>query len=148
MASRSDAPSQRAYTTNRWPTRAMVTIFLAIGIVSSAASGVVLPLVPFGVLAGLIMVASERTKVETSSHGVKSVPPYGRAREYPWSDIESFVAQRASGGYGGWIVSMRVTGGWVGLIATRRVGFGKRSKGAVEDMAEHLNAELTRAARG
>jgi hypothetical protein len=130
---------------NRWPSRAMVTMFLVIGIVSSAASGAVLPLVPFGVLAGLILVAGERTKVEISSHGVKSVPPYGWARDYPWSDIESFVAQRTSGGYGGWIVAMRVTGGWVGLTATRRVGFGKRSKGAVEDIAEHLNAELNRA---
>jgi hypothetical protein len=142
MESASQPPPIKVYHTSRWPPRLLGAVFLAIGIVAVASSGAVLPLILFGVFAAGTLRAGERTRVEVSSAGVTSVPPFGRPRSYPWSDVGAFVAQRLRGGYGGWAVFMNVNGRLVDLTATRRSGFGRRSKAAVESLAEQLNADL------
>ena len=142
MEVRSQKQSRSLHATSRWASRTVFSVFLAIGVVGFAASGVVLPLIVFGALACLMLFAGERVAVHVSSQGVTSVPPFGRARSYPWSDIDEFVARRIPGGYGAWVVSMRVRDDWVDLTATRRGGFGRRSRGAVEQQAEELSAEL------
>jgi hypothetical protein len=136
-------PPIKVYPTSRWPPRVFGAVFLAIGIVAVVSSGVALPLILFGAFAAGTLFAGERTRVEVSSAGVTSVPPFGRPRSYAWADIGGFAAQRAPGGYGGWAVFMNVNGRLVDLTATRRIGFGRRSKAAVENLAEQLNADLS-----
>jgi hypothetical protein len=123
----------------------MAAGFLVVGVVGFAASSMILPLVVFGAMGAMMLVAGERTKVQISSHGVTSIPPFGRSRSYQWSDIDAFAAQRIPGGYGSWAASMRVSGGWVYLAPTRRGGLRRRSKRAVEQVVEQLNADLRRA---
>jgi len=127
---------------SRWASRTVFSVFLAIGVVGFAASGVVLPLILFGALACLMLFAGERTAVHVSSQGVTAVPPFGRARSYLWSDIDEFAARRIPGGYGAWVVSMRVRDDWVDLTATRRGGFTRRSRAAVEEQVEELSRPL------
>jgi len=141
-------PPIKVYPTSRWPPRVFGAVFLAIGIVLVVSSGVVLPLILFGGFAAGTLFAGERTRVEISPAAVTSIPPFGRPRSYAWSDIGGFVAQRIPGGYGGWAVFMNVDDRLVDLTATRRIGFGRRSKTAVESLAEQLNADLARARRG
>ena len=148
MESASQPPPIKVYPATRWPARVFGAVFLAIGIVAVVSSGVVLPLILFGAFAGGTLWAGERTRVEVSSAGVTSIPPFGRPRSYAWSDIRGFVAQRIPGGYGGWAVFVNVNDQLVDLTATRRTGFGRRSKAAVESVAEQLNADLAGAHRG
>src|SRR5438045_2595662 len=115
MGSGSHTSSVKVYAMSRWPTRSIGASFIAIGLVGFAASGGVLPLIVFGAMGALMLFAGERTEVQISPHGVKAVPSFGRARSYPWSDIDAFVAQRISGGYGAWVVSMSVGGELVAL---------------------------------
>jgi Bacterial PH domain len=138
----SENPSVTVYAPSRWASRTFFSCFLAVGVVGFAASGVVLPLIAFGALACLMLFAGERAAVEVSSQGVRLVPPFGRARSYPWSDIDGFVARRIGGGYGAWVVSMKVKDDWVDLTATRRGALIGRSRRAVEQQAEEMNAEL------
>ena len=145
MGVRSQTQSVKVYAMSRWPSRAVASVFLAIGIVGLAASGMILPLIVFGGLAALTLFAGERTETEVSSDGVKSVPPLGRAQSYPWSDIDAIVARRIAGGYGSWIVSMRIGDQWVDLTATRRGGLRMRARATVEHYAQELSAELSRA---
>ncbi len=145
MESHSQTASVKVYGISRWQPRVIGSVFLLIGIVGFAASGVILPLIVFGVMGAGMLVAGERTKVQISPGGVTSTPPLGRARSYPWSDIDGFVAQRIPGGYGGWTVLMNASDRWVALIATRRGGLGRGSRAAVEELAEQLNADLARA---
>ena len=145
MGVHSQTQSVKVYAASRWPSRALGFVFLAIGIVGFAASGVILPLIVFGGLAALTLFAGERIETEVSSDGVKSVPPFGRAQSYPWSDIDAIVARRIPGGYGSWVVSMRIGDQWVDLTATRRGGLRTRAQATVEHYAQELSAELGRA---
>jgi hypothetical protein len=149
MTTGPETETTRVYAPSRWPLRSVAAVFVAIGVVGFAVYGVVLPLVFFGGMGGLIAWAAERTKVQVSSRGVTSVPPFGQPRSFPWSDIDGFVAQQIAPGYGGWMVAMSVRDEWVPLNGTRRGwGFKGRSRRAVEGLAEELNAERRRAQRG
>jgi hypothetical protein len=123
----------------------VAAILLAGGVATFVATGVLPVLIGFGTMGALLLFAGERAQVQVSSFGLKSVPPFGRSRSYPWSDIGGFVAHRIPGGRGGWVVYVDVADRWFGLPATRRGGFSARSQAAVERLVEKLNAEFERA---
>jgi hypothetical protein len=144
MAAHAQASTAKVYGTSRWQPRAVAGVFLVIGIVGFIASGVVLPLIVFGLMGAGILYAGERTALRVTSDGVTSIPPFGQPRTYPWSDIGGFEARRIAGGYGSWTVSVDIRGEWIDLTATRRGGLVSRSRATVEEMADELNAELQR----
>jgi hypothetical protein len=148
MESSAAEPPVRVYRASRWPIRFLGGFFLALGVAFFVPTRAVVFLVLFGGMGALFLVAGERRQVRVSSRGVVSVPPLGRSRSYAWSDIGGFVAHRYVARYSGWVAAMLVHDRWVNLPATQHGSLGERSRAAVQDMVDRLNAELERARRG
>jgi hypothetical protein len=144
MGAGSDGSRVTVYAQSRWPTRAIAAFCVAVGI-AFVATGVILLVIVFTAMGVLFLVAGERRRVRVSPQGVTSVPPLGRSRSSPWSDIDGFAARRYSGKYPGWVVSMSVHGTWIELPATRIASSSSKSRGVVEGFAAQLNEELRRA---
>ena len=145
MGSGLPPPPVRVYRTSRWLTRILGAFFLALGVAFFAAVGSIVLLIVLGATGLVFLVAGERRRIRVTAEGVVSVPPFGRARTYPWSEIDGFIAQQYVARYSGWVVAMHARDRWVNLPATQIANVNAKSHATVAGLAQQLNLELERA---
>ena len=118
----------------------MVAAGVVVAVLPSGGIGV---LVILAIMGGVLLAGNERTCVVASAEGIRSVPMYGRAKRYAWSEINGFSVRQVPGGrYGGPAVSVSITDRSVVLRPTLVRG-GKPA--SVQPTCDALNAELERA---
>ncbi len=132
------------YRRDPWPIRLLGAAFVAVGAATVIAERHHSPgiLIVLAMTAGALVLSTQRSGVRVSAEGIRNVPLIGRARIYPWSEINGFAVGKVPGGYGGPVVSMHLKDRTVYLTATE-YRFGGNH--AVQQMCEALNAELRRA---